>query len=99
MEIGRIGQDGEIRHTPCRFSGQPPKSAPDPREVANHLYNSDYGQILGTDDRLDARCTQLRSGAAEKLAVRPAAAQFADQFGGVEVARGFSGGNQDRAWR
>ena len=95
MEIRGIGEDREVRHALCRFPDQPPISEPDPRQVAHHLHYSDYGQILRSDDSLHPRLAQVRSGAAEKSAVRPAAAQFEDQFRGVEIAGGFSGGYQN----
>ena len=62
--------------------------------MADHFDDPDHRQILRADDRPHARFAHVRTRAAEEFALRPAAAQFAHQFGGVVIAGGFSGGNQ-----
>jgi hypothetical protein len=67
--------------------------------MAEHFDDTDDRKILGANHRLDAGLAEVRAGASEEIAVRPAAAEFLDQFGRVVVAGSFSGGNQDGARR
>src|ERR1035438_6421912 len=99
MEIRRIGENGKFRPAPGGRTHEFPEPEPDTRQMRNHLHYPDYGQILRTDDRLDARLAQVRARASEEIARGPAPSQLADQFGGIVVAGSFSGRYQDGARR
>ena len=67
--------------------------------MAQHLDDSDYRQILRTDDRLHARGAQVRTRTSKELAGRPAPAKLTDKFRGIIVAGSFSGRYQNGAGR
>ena len=98
VEIGRVGEDGEVGFALGGGSDQFPESTPDAGEMAQHFHDPDDRQILGADDGFHA-CffPEMRARAAEEMALGPAAAKLANQFGGVVVAGGFSGRYQNGA--
>ena len=98
VKIRRIGENGQGRFALGGGADQLAEATPDAGQMRDHFDDSDYGEILGSNHRVDARCAQMRSGAAEEAGIGPAAAEFADKLGGIVIARGFSGGYQD-GWR
>jgi hypothetical protein len=63
--------------------------------VGEHLDDSDHGQTLGLDHRPHSGGAQAGSGAPEELRARQARAERFHKLGGVLIARGFAGGNED----
>ncbi len=99
MEVGGIGEDGEIG---LSFAGGGDKQlvfTPDARDVADDFDESGDCEVFGADDRLDTGGAQFGPGAAEKSAIGVSFAEFGDQFGGVIIARSFARGDQNRTWR
>jgi hypothetical protein len=73
------------------------EASPNTGKVAQNFDDAYDGQVFGANDGFHACFAQPRARAAEEIALGPAAAKLADQFGGVVVARGFSGGYQNGA--
>src|ERR1700680_2398378 len=74
VEIGAIGQDGEVGTRLGGGSQQFAIFAPDARDVGNYLNKSHHGDAGGVDYSADARPLHPRSRAAEELQVRVTAA-------------------------
>ena len=71
VEIGGIRQDGEFRSASARGGQQFAEFAVNPRNVGNHLDQPDHRQAGGIYHGFDTRAAHARTGAAEKLRVRP----------------------------
>ena len=99
VEIGGIGENGQVRLAPSRRRYKLPEPAPDSRQMPQNLHNADYSQVFRSDYWLDARFAQVRSRTSEELALRPAPLQFIHQFGGVIVTGRFTSRNQDGTGR
>jgi hypothetical protein len=59
------------------------------------LDNADYGEVFGSDDGFYALCSEFFSRAPEIGGVGQAGAEVFEEFGGVVIAGGFSGGDED----
>jgi hypothetical protein len=99
VEIRGVGEDGEVGFAPGGSADQCSEAPPDAGQMPHHFHDADDGQILRANHGFDACFPQLRAGASEEIALGPAAAKFANQFGGVVVAGSFSGGYQNGARR
>ncbi len=94
VEIGRVGEDGEGGFARLRGGDEFLEAAPDARQVFDDLDESDDGEIFGADDGFDAGGAHFGASAAEEVAIGPAGAEMADEFGGVMVSGGLAGGDQ-----
>ena len=95
VEIGGIGQDGDLGPAVAGGGDQRPKTPPDARQVGENLDNPDHRQVFGPDHRVGAGGPQMRPRAAEKSAIRPPRPQVFEQFRGVVIPGGFPGGDQN----
>jgi hypothetical protein len=76
VEIGGIGEDGEVRLSGGCCGGQVAEFAPDAGQVGEDFHQSDYGQILAADDGFYSGGAQIGTRTAEELAIWPAATEF-----------------------
>jgi hypothetical protein len=97
VEIGRIGQDGELWAIAIHGSDQLPVFAIDPRNVGEDFDQTDHRQALRFNDSFDAGGTQAGAGAADETSAGPALLEFGDEESGVQVAGGLAGGNENNA--
>ncbi len=95
VEVRAVGQDGQIRPLLAGGADHFPVSGVDPRDMVDHFQQPHHGQGFGLDHRPDPRGAHSGAGAAEELRVRQFAPQSLHQERGVQVTRGFAGGNQD----
>ena len=95
VKIGRIGDDGEDGAAAGGFAEELAVFAVDFRNVADDLDEADDAELGGIDDGFDAGGLHAGSGAAEEAGLGEEGFEMGDEGGGVEVARGFSGGDED----
>jgi hypothetical protein len=63
--------------------------------MGDDLDDANDGEGSGVDDGPDAGGAEMGAGAAEEIGVRVELAELGDDEGGVEIARGFAGGDED----
>lgn len=97
VEIGRIGEDGELGFAMRCLRNEAPKAQPDTGQVGDHFDDPDDRKIFRADDGLDTGFAKVRPRTSEKAAIGPPPAKFPHQFGGIIVAGCFSGRYQDGA--
>lgn len=67
----------------------------DAGQVGEHFNEADHGERGGIDGGFNAGGPHAGSGAAEKMRIGEEAAEGEDEFGGVEITGGFTGGDED----
>ena len=95
VEVGGVGEDGELRATVAGGGDESAELFVYARDVVDYLNQADDRQALSADDGFDAGFAQASASAAEEAEVGVAALEFLDEEGGLAVARGFTGGDQD----
>jgi hypothetical protein len=77
MEVGGIGEDGNVGPAFGGGADQGAEAAPDAGDVPEHFHKSHDRQIFRTDHGLHAGFPEMRSGAPEEVDPWPAAVEFA----------------------
>lgn len=95
MEIRTVSQYRQIGVLVFGHAEQLSVFAINAGQVGDHFDQSDHGETGGIDDLTNSSIAHSGPAAAEKVEIRAAAAKGGNQTGGVEVAGGFTRGNQD----
>src|SRR5579862_1769246 len=95
VSIGRVRQNSELGSFGRGGADQLAEFAPDPGDMAYHLDYSDYGKRAGVDDGADSGFLHPGTGASEELGFGVSGFDGFDQAGRIQVARGFTGGDED----
>ena len=95
MEIGCVSQNCELR--PAFFAGiqKLAVAPPDPRQVSHNFDEANYGQVFGSDHRLNPARAQVWTGTTEIAARWPLAVKVVQEFSGVVISRSLSGRYED----
>ena len=95
MEIGAIGQDGELGAFPPGGFDQLAELAVDAGNLAKHLDQADHGERGGVDDGTHASAAHAGSCTSEEISVGESASKSQDQFRGIQVTGRFARGNKN----
>jgi hypothetical protein len=95
VEIRAIGKDGGGRAEALGFGYEFSVLAVDAGDVVEDLDDADDGEAGHVHDGADAGGFHALAGAAEQFDVAELSAEGIGETGGVAVARGFAGRNQD----
>jgi len=95
MEIGRIGQNRQIRAFSGDGAHQLAVFAIDPGDVGHHLHQTHYGQRTGVDNGPDPCRLHAQPGTPKEFGVGMAPAQRFDDARRVKITRCFTGGDED----
>ena len=95
MKVRRVGQDGEVWLFAAGGFDKLVEFALDAGNVADDFDQADDVELGGVDGGADTFFAETVAGAAEEIDLAEAGAEGPDEGGGVEVAGGFAGGDQD----
>ncbi len=86
MKIWGVGQNRQVGLHATRFGQQLAVFPVYPRDVADHLDQSDHREAGGIHHGTDAGLAHVRTGATVEFGLRPAATEGFHQVGSVQIA-------------
>ena len=95
VEIGIVCEDGGGGRMGAGVAEEFAVLGVDAWEVSDDFGETDDGKAGGVDDGLNALCLEFGAGATEEMGVGEGFTERGDERGGVHVARGFTGGDEE----
>src|SRR5262249_43092877 len=97
VELRKVDEDAEIRRRLAEPARERPVRPPEGPHTSRRLRQPDGRDVARVGDRLHAGLAQPLAAEAEDLEIRQRGAQRAYEVGGMEVARGLAGDEQQPA--
>lgn len=95
VEVRTVGEDGEVGLFGAGGGDEFAEFAIDARDVMDDFDQADDIEVGGIDDGADAGVAHAGSGTTEEIGLGQVGAEGGYERGGIEVAGGLAGGNED----